>query len=60
MRYMYEIKNRVPNFDLYPKKNINISAKVGFIDIVNEINDQIKLIQKDRIVICFDYYHGVN
>ena len=57
---MYEVENRIPNFDLYPKKKIDINAKVGILDIIDEINNKIKSIQKDCIVVCFDYYHGVN
>ena len=39
---MYEVENRIPNFDLYPKKKIDINAKVGILDIIDEINNKIK------------------
>ena len=55
---MYEIENRIPNFELYPIKKMNCGEPFsGFQSIVNEI-------QKQRIdfttVVCIDYYYGVN
>lgn len=55
---MYEIENRIPNFDLYPvKKMKDIKAIIGLEDIVKKIKEKIN---KDKFVICIDYYHGVN
>ena len=39
---MYEVENRVPNFDLYPVKTMNdIKANVGVDEIVKTIKNQI-------------------
>lgn len=55
---MYEVENRVPNFDLYPVKTMNdIKANVGVDEIVKTIKNQIN---KDNYIICFDYYYGIN
>ncbi len=55
---MYEIENRIPNFELYPvKKMKGIKAIVGLEDIVKKIKEKIN---KDKFVICIDYYHGIN
>ena len=38
---MYEVENRVPNFDLYPVKTMNdIKANVGVDEIVKTIKNQ--------------------
>ena len=55
---MYEVENRVPNFDLYPVKTMNdIKANIGVDEIVKIIKNQIN---KDNYIICFDYYYGIN
>ena len=55
---MYEVENRVPNFDLYPVKTMNdIKANIGVDEIVKTIKNQIN---KDNYIICFDYYYGIN
>lgn len=60
---MYEIKDRVPNFDLHPVFTIpNTNAWKGTEQISKVLMETIeeRLHTKKRFVIIFDYYHGIN
>lgn len=58
---MFENKNREINFEEYPVQKIdNLSSMNGYDEIVEEIKKQIKKVNKDKCLITFEYYHGVN
>ncbi|WP_249028778.1 class I mannose-6-phosphate isomerase [Tannockella kyphosi] len=61
VRKMYEVENRVPNFDKYPVKAVpGVVATKGIDAIVEELNKKIGSLNKEKVVVCIDYYHGIN
>lgn len=54
-------ENRIPNYEKKPIKVIENSSSIsGFEDIVEELKNAINNIKKEKKVIVFDYYHGVD
>lgn len=58
---MYEIKNRIPNFELYPVKTIEgMQGLKGVQSIIDELQFELSKIEKSQKIVCIDYYYGVD
>ena len=58
--YYYD-EARTPNFNLHPVSKIkDVSSIKGHDNIVQAIKEKITSINKEKIVVVFDYYHGIN
>lgn len=54
---MYEVKNRVPNFNLNPYIEVENTYSYGEnSEIIDELNNALK----NHKIIVFDYYHGID
>lgn len=57
---MYNIENRIPNFELHPVYEIpGTKSWKGYEQILGILKERIRN-EKDNLVIVFDYYHGYN
>ena len=58
--YYYD-ETRTPNFNLHPVSKIkDVSSIKGHENIADAIKEKITSLNKEKIVVVFDYYHGIN
>lgn len=51
-------EGRKSNYEKHPYKKVEGKAYEGYEDLVKQVQEEIKKIKQEKIILCFDFYHG--
>ncbi len=51
-------EGRKSNYEKHPYKKVKGKAYEGYADLVKQIQEEIKKLKQEKIVLCLDFYHG--